>query len=240
MGEGEPNRGQPVDGGRPHGGAHGRLEPARALEDQAAEHAAEAAGEQQHAVGRPRGHPVDAARDRRHDGLHRRADEERSEPGEDDHGDQHRAHHERGQRQIEQDVAEDALDRSEAEQQGRPHDRAEEDAQAARGRIQPHGARQLGRADEVLEHQLLGRCPQRARGAVQDQQHARVPDPQRAGREQDAPGPGPGRAHDRLVLTEQGRAWSRHTQRTCTPAPVIAGAGSVIPHGRARGARQKS
>ena len=63
-----------------------------------------------------------------------------------------------------------------------------EDAERAGGRVEPDGAGQVGGADEVLQEELLGRCPQRPGHAVQDQQHARVPDGEGPGGEQDSPG----------------------------------------------------
>ena len=54
-------------------------------------------------------------------------------------------------------------DGAEAEQERGADDGAAEDAEGARGRVEPDGARQVGGADEVLKQELLGRCPQGAR-----------------------------------------------------------------------------
>jgi hypothetical protein len=99
-----------------------------------------------------------------------------------------RPRHQDRQRQVERDVDPDPVDRAEAEQQGRADHRAGQHAERPRGRVEPDRAGQVLDPDEVLEQQLLGRRPQRARRAVQDQQDAGVPDRQRVREEQDAPG----------------------------------------------------
>jgi hypothetical protein len=67
------------------------------------------------------------------------------------------------------------------EQQHRADHRAEQDAERPGRRVERDRARQVGRAHEVLQQQLLRRRPQRPGHAVQDQQDARVPDGERAG-----------------------------------------------------------
>jgi hypothetical protein len=101
-----------------------------------------------------------------------------------------RPEQEQRQRQVERDVGEDPGGRAQPEQQHGADHRAEEHAQAAERGVEPDRARQLGRADEVVQHQLLPRPPQRSGQPVQHQQQAGLPDAQRTGQEQHTPGRG--------------------------------------------------
>jgi len=98
-----------------------------------------------------------------------------------------RPEQEQRERQVDRDVGEDAADRAQAEQQRRADHRAEQDPEAAERGVEPYRARQFLRADEVVQHQLLTRTPQRPRAAVQDEQQAGFPDLQRVRQEQHAP-----------------------------------------------------
>src|SRR5699024_4056772 len=63
------------------------------------------------------------------------------------------------QRQVEDDVDEDAPGGADSEQQSGADDRTEEDAEAAERRMETDRARQLLPIDEAMEHHLLGRAP---------------------------------------------------------------------------------
>ena len=96
-------------------------------------------------------------------------------------------------RQVEQRVEKDAVRRPERQHDDAADGRPDQDAQVARHRVHPHRARQIGRADDVVEQQLVRRLPQHAGAAVDDEQHHRAPHLQRVGDEQNAP---PRRRHD--------------------------------------------
>ena len=90
-------------------------------------------------------------------------------------------------RQVEQRVENDAVGRAQRQHDDAAHGRTDQDAQIARHRVHPHRARQIGRADDVVEQQLVRRLPQHAGAAVDDQKQHRVPHLQRVGDEEDAP-----------------------------------------------------
>src|SRR5699024_2038203 len=112
------------------------------------------------------------------------------------------ADEEERQRQVEDDVDEDAPGRAEPEQQGGTDDGSEQDAEAAKGGIEPHGAGQFATVDEVVEHHLLRRAPQASGEPVDDEEHARLPQLQGIGEEQYAPAQGHDHEHDLHDLDE--------------------------------------
>ena len=71
-----------------------------------------------------------------------------------------------GQRHVEQDIEQDAMRRAEAEQDRAADRGARQQAEIARGRVQPHRARQLLAADDVVEQHLARRAPEHAGEAV--------------------------------------------------------------------------
>ena len=90
-------------------------------------------------------------------------------------------------RQIEQRVEYDAVGGAERQHDDAADGRTDQDAQITRRRVQPHRARQIGRADDVVEQQLVRRLPQHAGAAMDDEQQHRVPHLKRVGDEEDAP-----------------------------------------------------
>ena len=112
------------------------------------------------------------------------------------------ANEEDRQRQIEDDVDEDAPRGTDPEQQSGTDDGTEEDAEAAERRIEPDSARQLLPIDEVMEHHLLGRTPQTSGKAMDDEQHAGLPQLQRVREEEDPPTQGHDHEHDLSDLDE--------------------------------------
>ena len=91
------------------------------------------------------------------------------------------------QRQVDQDVQQDAPGGTEHQHQTAADGRAEQNAERAPRRDHPDRALELGGADDIVDQELRGRCPDHAREAVQDQQHRRVPNLEGIGQEQDAP-----------------------------------------------------
>ncbi|HEX5303924.1 MAG TPA: hypothetical protein VFW50_43710 [Streptosporangiaceae bacterium] len=77
-----------TNGGADHGGFRVRLDAAGGLEQDAADHPARAAVEQQYPVGGAGAAGPEVVGEQRHRGLERGADEERPEAAEHDHGDQ--------------------------------------------------------------------------------------------------------------------------------------------------------
>src|SRR5699024_6654977 len=92
--------------------------------------------------------------------------------------------------------------RAEPEQQGGTDDGSEQDAEAAKGGVEPHGAGEFATVDEVVEHHLLRRAPQASGEAVDDEEHARLPQLQGIGEEQYAPAQGHDHEHELRELDE--------------------------------------
>ncbi len=65
--------------------------------------------------------------------------------------------------------------RAEPQHQAAAHRRTEQNPQLPACRVEPHRARQIFGADDVMNQQLLGRRPENAGDAVNHEQHAGVP-----------------------------------------------------------------
>ena len=91
------------------------------------------------------------------------------------------------QRQVEHRVEQDAVRGAEREHDDAAHGRADQHADIARRRVEPHRAHEVGRADDVIEQELVRRLPQHAGAAMDHQQHHRVPHLKGAGDEEIPP-----------------------------------------------------
>ena len=67
------------------------------------------------------------------------------------------------------------------------HGRADQHAEIARGGVEPHRARQVGGAGDVVQQHLVGGLPQHAGAAMDHQQHHGMPHLQGVGDEEIAP-----------------------------------------------------
>jgi len=92
------------------------------------------------------------------------------------------------ERQVQRCIDEDAKVRTEPEQQHAADAGPHQHAELARGRVEAYRALQVLAADDIVQQQLRGRSPEHAGHAVHDQQRGGVPDLQRPGDEQHAPG----------------------------------------------------
>jgi hypothetical protein len=92
------------------------------------------------------------------------------------------------ERQVDHRVEEDAVGRSEDQQDAAAHRRPQQQAEVAPRRVQPDGALQLRRADDLMEQELRCRSPQDAGEAVHDEDRLGLPHLQRVGDEEEAPG----------------------------------------------------
>ena len=93
-----------------------------------------------------------------------------------------------GERHVDQHVDEHAHDGTAGEQHRAAHGRPAEKPEHARHRHQPHAAVKLLAADDLVDQELRRRRPQHAGKAVHGQDRDRVPDFERVGHEQHAPG----------------------------------------------------
>ena len=91
------------------------------------------------------------------------------------------------QRQVDQDVQQDAPGGSEGDHQRTAHRRPEQDPELPPRRDRPDRALELGRTDDVVDQELRRGRPDHPREAVQDQKHGSVPNLEGIGQEQDAP-----------------------------------------------------
>ena len=98
-----------------------------------------------------------------------------------------RIHQPQHQRQVEHGVEQDAVRGAEREHDEAAHRRADQHPEVARRRVEAHRAYQVGRADDVVEQELVRRLPQHAGAAVDHEQHHRVPHLQGAGDEEISP-----------------------------------------------------
>ena len=91
------------------------------------------------------------------------------------------------QRQVDEDVEQDAPGGSEDDHQRAAHRRPEQDSELPPRGDRPDRALELGGPDDVVDQELRRRRPDHPREAVQDQEHGGVPDLEGIGQEQDAP-----------------------------------------------------
>ena len=92
------------------------------------------------------------------------------------------------ERQIDQGIQREPVDRSKNEKKGRPQSRSREQSQIPRRRHQTHGGRQLRRTDNVVDQHLARRAPEHAGAAMKQEQHRCVPHLQGIGEDEQRPG----------------------------------------------------
>jgi len=92
------------------------------------------------------------------------------------------------ERHVDGDVGEQPPGRTQRQHEPTAHRGPEQDRQVPAARVEADRARQMVGADHVVDDQLRRRRADHAGGAVQEQDHDGVPDPQRPGEEEHAPG----------------------------------------------------
>jgi hypothetical protein len=95
--------------------------------------------------------------------------------------------HHQDHRHVDEDVGEQAPCRPQQQHQAPAHSRPEQNGEVPAARVQPDRALELIGPDDVVDDELDRRPGEHARGAMDEQDHHRVPDGKGAGEEQETP-----------------------------------------------------